>query len=62
MHTLIKGPVVRKKLGNISRDTLFRWRQNHGLPFIKLPGSKTVLYSQEEIDKWIQNNTFVKGN
>ena len=52
MQTLINGPALRKKLGNISRDTLLRWREKNGLPFVKLPNSR-VLYNQEDIDNWL---------
>ncbi len=53
---LLSQKEVAKRF-SVSENTVKRWRENQLLSYVKVPGSRLVLFYENEINEFITDNT-----
>jgi predicted DNA-binding transcriptional regulator AlpA len=48
----LTGPALRRKLGNVSPMTLWRWRRNKDFPVPKVINNR-LYFAEDQVEAWI---------
>ncbi|MEL7028474.1 MAG: AlpA family phage regulatory protein [Pseudomonadota bacterium] len=59
---IIRWPELKKKLGGVSRMTVWRWRRNRSFPAHVQLGENSVGWLAHEVDDWLQEHIEAREN